>query len=106
LVFAIPIAIGVAWYQGKRSLWFLPGPILLGAGLLAYNLWFFGTIAGGQSLIDSGHRSWVGNPAAGGLGTLFSPARGLFVYCPWVAVAMAVAPTALSRLRDRPLVRA
>lgn len=106
LVFAIPIAIAVARYQGRRLIWFLPGPILLGTTLLAYNLWFFGTIAGGQSLVDSGHRSWVGDIAAGALGTLFSPGRGLFVFCPWAALALAVAPWTLGRLRERPMVRA
>ena len=45
-------------------------------------------------------------PAAGLLGTLFSPGRGLLVYVPVVLAAACALPFCWSRLRDRPLAAA
>lgn len=63
----------------------LPG-CLIGAALLAYNLYFFGTVFGGYDYIVF-NWSFAGF-RAGLSGLLFSPGRGLFLYFPFAAVAL------------------
>ena len=112
LVFAVFILAWVAYAHRRRVVWFLPGPILLGLALVGSNLHDFGNVAGGQDRLERVHRRihgvngpWSGDLAAGCAGTLLSPNRGLFVFSPWVAVAVAVAPVALRRLRPGSLPR-
>jgi hypothetical protein len=105
LIFAIVVLAWVAWAQPRRVGWFLPAPVLLGLALIAYELYEFGRIGGGQQRLERLHRRvhgvegpWSGDLMAGMAGTLLSPNRGLLVFSPWVAVALAVAPAALRRL--------
>ncbi|HKI16231.1 MAG TPA: hypothetical protein VKA15_00040, partial [Isosphaeraceae bacterium] len=94
-------AVIVAWVvrtQPRSLAWFLPAPIL-GAGLLLYyNYWHFGTLIGGLARLEALHpqlhgvtSTWSGSLLEGAAGTLFSPNRGLFIFSPWIAVALGVA---------------
>jgi hypothetical protein len=94
----------------SRLGWFLPGPILIGGLLIFYNYFFFGNLIGGQAALEAMHPQlhgmagpWSGHLLSGMAGTLFSPARGLFVYCPWVALSLAVLPWTYGRLRPWPV---
>ena len=64
---------------------------------LSYNLWFFGTIMGGQKQLEhfqtifhnvSGPWSGEG-PRQWSVGDPFSPNRGLLIFSPWIVVAIA-----------------
>jgi hypothetical protein len=95
-LFAAVILAWVARTQPRGLAWFLPAPAIGAAALLAYNFWYFGALTGGQAELEALHPQlhgvsgmW-GNFAEGALGTLFSPSRGLLIFCPWVAVALAV----------------
>jgi hypothetical protein len=88
----------------------LPGLAIIGAALVAWNLWWFGAIEGGQRALEGLHPRlhdyagiFSGDLRQGAAGTLLSPSRGLFVYCPWAAVTLAVLPAVLRRLRARRL---
>ncbi len=48
---------------------------------------------------------WSGDLRTGMAGTLLSPNRGLFIFSPWVAVAVAVSPVAVRKLATGSLVR-
>lgn len=95
IVFAGALAAWVFYHYRGMAGWFLPGPIVIGAALLTYNLYYFGAIDGGQSQLETYHPlhhhvsgTWTGNIVEGALGTLFSPSRGLLVYTPWIACAL------------------
>jgi hypothetical protein len=109
-------AVIVAWIvrtQPRPLAWFLPAPIL-GAGLLLYyNYWHFGTLIGGQAQLEELHPqfhgvagAWSGSLVEGAAGTLFSPNRGLFVFSPWIAVALGVAavPAVARRIASQGLI--
>ncbi len=110
-VFAVMIVLWLVQARPRNLFWFLP--VLL-AGvllLLAYNIYYFGELSGGQAELEQIHRGihhlpgpWSGNLAEGALGTLFSPGRGLFVYTPWVALVLPAMPLVVSRLGFRHLV--
>jgi hypothetical protein len=112
LVFAIFVLAWVARAYPHRVTWFLPGPVLVGLVLAAYHLYYFGSLTGGQVRLERLHQRvhgvrgpWSGDLLAGMTGTLFSPNRGLFIFSPWVAVAIAAAPVALGRLKPGSLPR-
>jgi hypothetical protein len=112
LVFAVVILTWMARCHPRRLGWFLPVPVLAACALLTYNVAFFDGVSGGQAGLESVHPHvhgvagpWSGNPFKGLAGTLMSPSRGLFVYCPWVALALLVSPFGWSRLRPRSLSR-
>jgi hypothetical protein len=95
-LFAAAIVVWLAWKHRRALFWFLPAPMIGGLVLLAYNLWFFGTILGGQARLEEFHSMfhgvsgiWSTNALDGALGTLFSPNRGLLVFSPWIVVAIA-----------------
>jgi hypothetical protein len=95
IVFALAIVMWLAWTNWHGLRWFVVAPILIGAALLAYNVWFFDSILGGQAEIERLHMRlhgtsgpWSGNLLDGLLGTLLSPNRGLLVFSPWIAVAI------------------
>ena len=95
----------------KDIIWFLPMPILMGLTLVSYNYYFFGTIAGGQAQLEKLHPEihavagpWSGNILKGAAGTLFSPSHGLFTFTPWIAIALAMVPAIVSRLKSQSLV--
>jgi|SRR5579864_1710954 len=112
IVFALAIVLYVARFETRGLTWFLPLPILIGGALTAYNLWFFGTVAGGQlHMRDAFVRAhglkgfWSGNMIEGAAGTLLSPSHGLFVFCPWVAFILSALPCLASRIKAWPIVR-
>src|SRR5271166_2423113 len=71
------------WWAGRKA------PLLVGAALapvllvMAYNLGIAGHWAGGYGLVGK-TAFFAFNPVTGVLGLLFSPARGLFVYSPFL----------------------
>jgi hypothetical protein len=104
----------VLWRYRLRGGWFLLAPVLLGAILLSWNLWWFGTLEGGQAELErismqdkgfEGSHPLTGSFASGAAGTLFSPARGLLVYCPWVALTLVAVPLWLPGVRQQPMLR-
>jgi hypothetical protein len=123
VVLAIWLFAYVACWVPKRLVWFFPGPLIGGAALVTYNVYYFGSLAGGQarifdSLVGRQARTeamrvkfhvisgpWAGNLRDGALGTLLSPNRGLFVFSPWVALAILAAPLVWKSLRPWPVVR-
>lgn len=109
LIFAVAILLRVAAERPRALAWFLPAPIVLGSALVAYNVWFFGSIAGGHAQIEALHPvlhgvegAWSGHLLDGMAGTLLSPNRGLLVFCPWIIVALATLPATFGRLRAWP----
>jgi hypothetical protein len=112
VVFAVATLLYVARHRKHGLAWFLVMPILISATLVGYNVWFFGDIAGGQSQLESLHRivheesgPWSGKLLAGMAGTLVSPSRGLFIFSPWTALALAALPAIASNLRPWPHLR-
>lgn len=106
VVFSVAI---FAWvtlrYRGGVA-WFMAFPLLIGAALAASNYWAFGNAVGGYaemlSILPHSHgvaSYWTTDVAGGASGTLFSPSRGLFVFCPWIAVALATLPASHVRLK-------
>jgi hypothetical protein len=113
VVFAAAIVTWLAWSDWRGLRWFLPAPILVGAALVSYNLWYFDTILGGQAKLEQLHTklhgvssTWSGNFVEGLLGTLISPNRGLLVFCPWICVALTtlVVPAVRRRLLSETLI--
>src|SRR5262249_15308717 len=64
LILAVVILAWVVRYHPRRLGWFLVAPVLLGAAVLAYNLWFFGTPEGGQRELERAHRAMHGTAGA------------------------------------------
>jgi hypothetical protein len=109
VIFAAVVFLWAARYHFRRLAWFLTMPLLLGAALLGYNYWFFGAAGGGYSLekmTGPNVRGIYSTPLLTGMsGTLVSPNRGLFIFCPWIALALATAPVAVrGRLPGRSVV--
>lgn len=76
LLFALPVAIYILIYHRRGILYFLTPLLLLGTGLIAYNLTIFGDIRGYYT-------HGFTTPILEGLaGLLISPSRGLFIYTP------------------------
>jgi hypothetical protein len=111
LIFAAVILAWVVRTHPRKLAWFLPGPCACALFLVGTNFWFFGTIAGGQSQLEQLHAEshavagpWSGDLLGGAAGTLLSPNRGLFVFSPWIAVALAITPAVARRLAPWTLV--
>jgi hypothetical protein len=109
ILFAATVFLWIARMQPRGLAWFLPGPVLIGAALVSYNLYYFGAFEGGAAIVESRHPelhavagAWSGDVLAGVAGTLFSPSRGLFVFTPWVALSLACLPWTAVRLRRWP----
>ncbi len=105
-VFALPLAVWALAALRARSLWLLAPAGAVGALLLAYNWTVFGHLAGGLGEIEAlGHAkhavsgSITEEPLVSFSGTLVSPARGLFVYTPWLVLALALLPRTGRRIR-------
>jgi hypothetical protein len=113
ILFAAAIVVWLASTRWRALFWFLPAPFIGGLALVAYNFWFFGTILGGQARLEEYHTvlhgvsgTWSTNLVDGALGTLFSPNRGLLVFSPWIAVAIATlaVPAVMRRLAAHSLI--
>jgi hypothetical protein len=111
-LFAAVIVAWLARSQPRGLLWFLPAPVVGATLLVLYNFRYFGAIVGGQAQLEALHPqthgvtgTWSGSLANGAAGTLFSPNRGLFVFSPWIALALvvAVAPVVTRRLASQRL---
>ena len=109
VVLSLALFAWVARIAPRRLPAFLVGPSLVGVLLLSYNVRTFGTLSGGQAELEAMHPRihgvagpWSGNVVQGALGTLFSPARGLFVYSPWALLALGLAPCSWRNLKSRP----
>jgi hypothetical protein len=96
VLFAGVIVVWLAQTRTRGLPWFLAIPLVGAIALIGYNVWFFGSILGGQAQLEELHPAlhgvsgpWSGTFLEGAAGTLFSPNRGLFVFSPWVAVALA-----------------
>jgi hypothetical protein len=112
LIFALFVFGWVVWHHPRRLHWFLPAPLVLGLILIGTNLYYFETITGGQGLLEKHHfvihgvgPPWSGDLVDGMAGTLVSPSRGLFIFSPWVALAVAVFPVSICKLPKGSLVR-
>jgi hypothetical protein len=109
-------AVIVAWVvrnQPRQLAWFLPAPILGALLLFHYNTWHFGTLIGGEVKLEALHPqihgvtgTWSGSLVEGAVGTLFSPNRGLFIFSPWIAMALGVAsvPAVARRIASHGLI--
>lgn len=73
---------GLLW-AGRRIPWLVGGALIPVGFLFAYNLAIVGHWAGGYGLIAY-KDFFTFNPLEGALGLLFSPARGLFFYSPFL----------------------
>jgi hypothetical protein len=111
IVFALAILLYLARVQPRGLNWFLLAPVVVAALLLAYNLWLFGDPVGGQAQLERIHRSshgvegpWTGRLIEGAIGTLFSPNRGLFVFSPWVFLALLALPLTAGRIAPHALI--
>jgi hypothetical protein len=111
VVFAAVVVLWLLRTRPKGLAWFLPPALPIAAALLAYNLWYFDALEGGQAQLEALHPTvhgvrgvWTGDLLAGASGTLLSPARGLFVFCPWVALALLALPATAPRIRAYPVV--
>jgi hypothetical protein len=99
LPFSVAIALWVLRYHRQAMAWFLPFPLVLGGLFLVHNFYVFGSIVGGQVQLDvfnpvrhAVKGSWSRDWLSGLAGTLVSPSRGLFIYCPWAALALLTLP--------------
>jgi hypothetical protein len=113
VLFGVAMVAWVARIKPRGLAWFLPLPVLGTIALLSYNLWFFGSILGGQAQLEQMHPrihglpdAWSGQFVDGAAGTLLSPNRGLLVFCPWVAVALVTTcvPAGARRLASHRLI--
>lgn len=96
IIFALAFFIYVARYHRTKFLAFLIFPVVLGGLLLAYNVYYFGSLAGPYS----GGSKFATPQWDAFLGLLISPSRGLFVYSPVLAFAFVGLVSALRERRD------
>ncbi|WP_165075967.1 hypothetical protein [Paludisphaera rhizosphaerae] len=111
VVFPAAVALGLLLTRPRDLAWFIFPAVPIAAVLLAYNLYYFGVWAGGQDGLEALHASvhgvegiWTGRFLEGAAGTLFSPARGLFVFSPWAAPAVLLLPATARRVAAFPAV--
>lgn len=107
-VFALPLAL-FSLSLGRRALWLLLPAGAVGALLLAHNWTVFGNLTGGLGEIEAmGHAKHgvegvvTREPLTSFAGTLLSPSRGLFVFSPWVLLALAALPATAPRIAAFP----
>jgi len=110
-LFAASILAWVVLRHRRTAAWFMPGPLVLWAAMVGYNLWYFGSASGGYADLAaavpvthnvSGY--WTRDVLSGATGTLVSPSRGLFVFCPWIGLALVLLPATYRRLQPWPLI--
>lgn len=99
LIFALAFFIYVARYHRTKLLAFSIFPVVLGGLLLAYNLYYFESLAGPYS--RAGGVVKLTTPQWNAfLGLLISPSRGLFVYSPVLAFAFVGLVSVLCERQD------
>ena len=83
-VLAFALGLFGLWWAGRRmALVFVAGGLAPAALTLAYNILVVGHVAGAYGLFDNSQH--LNDDQLGGIaGLLFSPARGLFVYSPFL----------------------
>ncbi|MEN8161960.1 MAG: hypothetical protein ABFS41_17965 [Myxococcota bacterium] len=98
-VFALPLAVWALAALRARGLWLVAPAGAVGLLLVGCNWAVFGNLTGGLGEIEAlGHAkhavegSITQEPLVSFAGTLVSPARGLFVYTPWVLLALLLLP--------------
>lgn len=111
VVFAAVVVLWLLRSQPRGLAWFIPPAIPVAVALLGYNFWYFQAWEGGQAQLEALHPAvhgvrgiWTGNPIEGAAGTLLSPGRGLFVFSPWVALALMALPASARRIGEHPIV--
>ena len=110
-LFTVVMALWLARTQPRGLLWFLPIPSIIAVILFSDNLAHFGEFEGGQAELEPCTGEFIISRALGqetcsrsATGTLLSPSRGLFIFSPWVAIAMLTVPFAASRIRRSGLI--
>ena len=107
-IFAAAIVLWMAWHHLRDLPWFLVLLVPCGTALAIYNYYYLGAIEGGyassQGLAHGVLESWTTNFREGAASTLLSPNRGLFIFCPWIILALATVPAVAERLRCQSLV--
>ena len=108
-VFALPLAAWALGALGRRAVYFLAPAAAVAVLLVAHNWSLFENLTGGMGEIEAmGHAKHgvagvvTREPFVSAAGTLLSPGRGLFVYSPWVVLALAALPWTLLRIRAFP----
>lgn len=71
------------WAQDK-FVWLIAAGAAASLATLSYNFLTFGALVGAWHVVGEGWLYSNNNPLEGIAGLLFSPARGLFVYSPWL----------------------
>ena len=99
IIFALAFFIYVARCHRTKLLAFSIFPVVLGGLLLAYNLYYFESLAGPYSRAG-GVEKFTTPQWNAFLGLLISPSSGLFVYSPVLAFAFLGLVATLSRQRD------
>jgi hypothetical protein len=104
-IYVVPLVAWLATTSRTKAGWFVAGalpPLVLA---IAYNVAWFGTWQGGIALLEAQkpvthavESAWTSAVLAGAAGTLVSPSRGLFVYCPWIGLAVLALPFYWRRL--------
>ena len=102
-----PLAALALWKRPRTAIVLLLPGAIIGVALLAYNVFYFNNILGGYGVFaanhNAGHETFTrsfGQFGAALAGMLFSPGRGLFVYFPFAAVALALVVIRPSLLRQ------
>jgi hypothetical protein len=110
-IYVLPLVAWLAMTDKPKAGWFVAGALPPVALAIAYNVAWFGTWQGGIALLEAQkplthgvESAWTAAVLSGAAGTLFSPSRGLFVYCPWIALAVLSLPFYWRRLGRRPAV--
>ncbi len=103
IVFALPLAVFVAIHRRRRFPWFALLAGVPAALVGAYSLRYWGTLRTfGQ---QQGGWGFTGNPLQTLPGLLISPARGLLLFSPFLAVGLAYGAKILFRRQEEPVYR-
>ena len=85
VLLAAALALNALFWARRRTVLFALAAVVPVALVLAYNLATFGHLAGGYGTAGvASARFFTGSALAGVAGLLFSPAVGLFVFCPFL----------------------
>lgn len=82
-ILVAPLGLYGLWWAGRKWPLLMLGGIIASAPLLAYNVGMVGHLLGGYAIVENTNFFRFSLPA-GVAGLLFSPARGLFVFTPFL----------------------